>query len=306
MGRHPTVPVLEAGHQASGDASVAHQADSRASLAGSPAFDSGVVYKNITYPTQAGPAQQLDVYTPREPAPAGGWPVIVAIHGGGWRRYSKQEYGPRIASAFVPAGYVVVAPNYLLSRPGRPSWPVNLGDVRSAVVWVKANAAAYGIDPNRVVAMGESAGANLANLLGTESGTNRPAAVQAVVSFSSPTDLTSLLSESPQAGRAAAQLLGGLPTSLPQLYAAASPVDQAGPGSAPTLLIHGGDDPLVPVSQSIELAGALTAAGVPNRLIILPGAGHDLNYPINTPSDLTTQILEFLAATWNDKGSHNP
>jgi acetyl esterase/lipase len=272
---------------------------------GSSAFDSGIVFRNITYPTQAGPAQQLDVYTPRGPAPVGGWPVIVAIHGGGWRRYSKQEYGPRIASAFAPAGYAVVAPNYLLSRPARPSWPVNFGDVQSAVIWVKANSATYGFDTNRVVAMGESAGANLANLLGTESGTNRPASVQAVVSFSSPTDLASLVSVSPQVGWAAAQLLGGLPTNLPQLYDAASPVDQVGPGSAPTLLIHGGNDPLVPVSQSIELAGALKAAGVPNRLIIVRGAGHDLNFPVNTPPDLTTQILEFLDVTWNDSGSQS-
>ena len=105
-----------------------------------------------------------------EPAPAGGWPVIVAIHGGGWRRFNKQEYGPRVASAFVPNGYVVVAPNYLLSARNRPSWPINFQDVQSAVLWVKANASRYGIDPTRVVAMGESAGANLANLLGTESG----------------------------------------------------------------------------------------------------------------------------------------
>ena len=212
--------------------------------------------------------------------------MIVAIHGGGWRRYNKQEYGPRVASAFVPNGYVVVAPNYLLSARNRPSWPINFQDVQSAVLWVKTNASRYGIDPTRVVAMGESAGANLANLLGTESGaaaaapgTGQSASVQAVVSFSSPTDLAALKAKSPQAGRAVAQFLGGSPTAVPQLYAAASPVDHVGPDSAPTLLIHGGSDPLVPVAQSIELANALTSAGVRNRLIVLPGAGHDLNFP---------------------------
>jgi acetyl esterase/lipase len=259
------------------------------------------VSRNLTYSTKGGPTEQLDVYTPQGPAPPGGWPVIVAIHGGGWRRYNKQEYGPRIATAFVPDGYVVVAPNYQLSTRNRPSWPVNLQDIESAVLWIKANAETYGVDPTRVVAMGESAGANLANLLGIESGPDMPASVQAVVSFSSPTDLASLKVESPRAGRAVVQLLGGQPAAVPQLYAAASPVDHVGPSSAPTLLIHGGNDPLVPVDQSIELADALTNAGVRNRLVILPGEGHDLNFPFGTPSDLTTQILAFLDVTWKDE-----
>ena len=131
------------------------------------------------------------------------------------------------------------------------------------------------------------------------------ASVQAVVSFSSPTDLAALKAKSPQAGRAVVQFLGGKPTAVPQLYAAASPVTHVGSDSAPTLLIHGGSDPLVPVAQSIELANALTNAGVRNRLIILPGAGHDLNFPVGTPTNLTFQILEFLDATWKYKGSQS-
>ena len=52
---------------------------------------------------------------------------------------------------------------------------------------------------------------------------------------------------------------------------------------------------------SEELAAALTKAGVPNRLVVIPGAGHDLDFPIKTPRNLVFQILEFLDATWNDK-----
>jgi dipeptidyl aminopeptidase/acylaminoacyl peptidase len=167
------------------------------------------------------------------------------------------------------------------------------------------------MNPSRVVAMGESAGANLANLLGTQSnevtakGADVPASVEAVVSFSSPTDLPTLYAQSPEAGKALEQFLGGPPAADPTGYAAASPVDQVTPNSAPTLLIHGGNDPLVPVNQSIELAQALTSAGVRNRLIILQGAGHDLNFPVNTPKNLLFQILEFLAITWKDMGSQS-
>src|SRR4029077_3840618 len=77
--------------------------------------------RNVSYPTSAGPGERLDVYLPESPIPPGGGPVLIAIHGGGWRRFNKSGYGARIASAFVPHGYVVVAPNYDLSAPGRSS-----------------------------------------------------------------------------------------------------------------------------------------------------------------------------------------
>ncbi len=71
--------------------------------------------RNITYTDAFGQPEQLDVYVPKGAPPSGGWPVIVAILGGGWRKQDKRDYGPRIASAFVPHGYVVVAPDYPLS-----------------------------------------------------------------------------------------------------------------------------------------------------------------------------------------------
>ena len=180
-----------------------------------------IVYRNITYTEAFGQPEQLDVYVPKGIPPTGGWPVIVAIHGGGWRRLDKREYGPRIASAFVPNGYVVVAPNYPLSSPGNPTWPINLEDLQTAVRWVRLNAGTFHIDAGRIVAMGESAGANLADLLGTGStfagtaGSGDSAAVEAVVSFSAPTDLAALYASSPQAGKAVAQFLGGPPRPCP-------------------------------------------------------------------------------------------
>src|SRR5271157_4750019 len=128
-----------------------------------------IVYRNITYTDANGQPEQLDVYVPKGIPPTGGWPVIVAIHGGGWRRLDKSGYGPRIASAFVPNGYVVVAPNYPLSSPGNPTCPINIEDLQTAVRWVRLNAGTFHIDAGRIVAMGESAGANLADLLGTGS-----------------------------------------------------------------------------------------------------------------------------------------
>jgi acetyl esterase/lipase len=241
--------------------------------------------------------------------------VLVAIHGGGWRRLDKSGYGRRIATAFVPRGYIVVAPNYRLSAPGEPSWPVNLEDVQAAVRWLRANSGALGANPNEIAAIGESAGANLAALLGTASsaggkgvapeaenaGTGESAAVQAVIAFSTPTDLSVLGATSPLAALAAAQFLGGSPQRVASSYVGASPLDHVSPGDPPMFLVHGRDDTLIPASQSQTMAAALSAAGVTNRLVLVPG-GHDLDFPAHY-SKLVPQILEFLKATWKDNGT---
>jgi acetyl esterase/lipase len=262
------------------------------------------VLHNVSFPTVDGRFEELDVYLPASEAPPGGRPVLVAIHGGGWRQFDKTEYGRRIASAFVARGYVVVAPNYELSAPGSPSWPVNLEDVQAAVRWVRVNAGTLGVDPNEIAAIGESAGANLAALLGTYSPLAQSrvvgvsAAVDAVIAFSTPTDLRSLYSESPAAGVAVAQFLGGSPQQVPDNYTAASPVDELSPLDPPMLLVQGLQDPLIPPSQATELAMALTADGVRNHLYFVDG-GHALDFPVHY-SNLVPKILEFLDTTWND------
>jgi acetyl esterase/lipase len=248
---------------------------------------------DVSYPAANGQSQLLDVYLPKAPTPPGGWPVMIAIHGGGWRSGDKSGYGANIAVAFVPKGYAVVAPNYTLSQPGQPSWPTALQDLQAAVRWVRTNAASLGFDPERVIAVGESAGANLAALLGTASPGAHNAAVDAVVAFSTPADLASLYAQEPLAdGPEIAQFLGGTPQQVPANYTAASPTDQVAAGNPPMLIIQGQQDLLIPVSQSQALVAALTAAGVPNQLILEPG-GHLVGFPYMYP-DLIPQILSFL------------
>jgi acetyl esterase/lipase len=258
--------------------------------------------QDVSFPTVDGQSELLDVYTPNTPAPAGGFPVMVTIHGGGWRRFDKTGYGLRNASVFTRDGYVVVSPNYVLSAPGSPSWPLNFKDVQSAVRWVRGNAGTLNINPNEIVAEGESAGANLAALLGTystqSSGDAVSSAVDAVVAVSTPTDLASLYRESRDGGFAAAQFLGGSPDQVPANYIAASPIDHVSHGDPPMLLIHGRQDPLIPVRQSKEMQAALTAAGIRNELLLVNG-GHGLDFPAHF-SNLVPDVLEFLSATWKD------
>ncbi len=94
---------------------------------------------NVTYPTSAGPSEQLNVYSPPGPAPPGGWPVIVAIHGGGWRRLDKAGYGDRIASRVRPRWIcrgraelraVRSGPSELAVEPGRRAIGRGLGAIQ--------------------------------------------------------------------------------------------------------------------------------------------------------------------------------
>jgi acetyl esterase/lipase len=267
---------------------------------------------NVVYENVAGRQETLDLYLPRGTPPAGGWPVLVAIHGGGWRRFNKDEYGPKVAAMVVPEGIAVVAMNYTLSARGSPSWPANFEDVRNAVRWARSSAAAYGLDPNRFGAIGESAGGHLAALLGTNpdgpiTTGGDPAAgdvygpvsarVQAVVDFYGPTSLAALDAESPLAAVAVEQFLGGTPGQVPQSYADASPVDHVTAASASMLILQGTSDTLIPHDQPAALARALASAGVANQLIDVAGAAHGFEFQ-PSGSKLLPVILAFLRAVW--------
>jgi acetyl esterase/lipase len=266
---------------------------------------------------------RLDVYRPAGPAPPGGWPVLVAVHGGGWRGGSKGAYGRDLARRLVPRGLAVVAVDYKLSYPGAPAWPENLNDVRHAVRWVRDHAGTFGIDPDRLALMGASAGAHLALLAALEaagqaggegragaapvtagegfrkhSGSQNP--IRAVIDFYGPTDLRALRSARAATGEPVGLLLGGSPGEVPGRYDAASPVRLVSPAAPPVLIVHGTEDALVPLDQSRELAAALDRAGVPHRLIVVDGARHGFG-PEAGSKDLVPEILAFLGAAWNYK-----
>ena len=243
------------------------------------------VLRNLVYRTEGDRPERLDLYLPAGAPPIGGWPVVLAIHGGGWRQFSKEMYGPKVAP-LVRAGFAVAAVDYTLSSPGRPSWPENFEDLRDAVRWLRANAAALSLDPGRIAAMGESSGGHLASLLGTvsdgplasggpSSGTSSTAMsrVEAVVDFYGPADLAALVVDS-GGGPAAVQMLGDPPFQIPVAYRDASPVSHVSPDDPPFLIFHGEADPVVALRQSQVLAATLTSAGVPNRLVVFPRAGH--------------------------------
>jgi acetyl esterase/lipase len=259
---------------------------------------------DLVYRRAGGHALRLDVYSPADPARPGGRrrPAVLAIHGGGWRGGSKRVYG-RMAAQLARHGYVVAAVDYTLSAPGSPSWPANLDDLREAVRWLRRHAEDYAIDPDRIAAVGASAGGHLAALLatapaGADASDPTSARVQAVVDFYGPTDLPALVQRSAPAGVSVGLYLGGGPRDVPDRYAAASPALHVIQDTPPVLMIHGDGDRLVPVDQSRRLAAALGTAGVPHRLLVVPGARHGFDFQVGE-RDLLPDILAFLDSAWN-------
>lgn len=201
-------------------------------------------------------------------------PLVVMVHGGGWSGGSRHEF---TSPELVENGFAVATVDYRLSPD--VMFPAHIQDVKAAVRFLRAHAGEYGVDARRVGAWGSSAGAHLVSLLalagpeaGWDVGANleQSSAVQAVVSWFGPSDFSAMDVALPQAKGYVLHAFGEDPALLRQ----ASPVEWVHRGAPPFLFMHGELDSLVPPAQSLRLAEALSALGVPAEVLIVRGAGH--------------------------------
>jgi acetyl esterase/lipase len=272
-----------------------------------------VARQDVVYRTADGHRLLLDIYLPPgdiSSAEGGlGQPAILAIHGGSWIGGSRRLFRPSLwnrhptAIRLAESGFVVVAADYRLARPGTPSWPEALDDLREAVRWIRRHAPELGVDPRRIAALGQSAGGHLAALLGTFPAPDDDARVEAVVDFYGPSDLERLpLQRVQRLPREPVHVFLSDHTAAPSAKAReASPVYHVHRESAPVLLIHGTSDSWVPLEQSEEFAKALRTAGVLHQWIRVDGARHGFDAEVEEPGhlDLLPAILAFLQTVWN-------
>ena len=266
-------------------------------------------HQAVEFSTQMGYRPlELDLYLPTAAAtPA---PVILFVHGGGWRVGSRRSFGPAFAdwepSAFhrlADAGFAVASVDYRLSA--EAVFPAQLDDVRAAAQWLGANAEQFDLDPRRLVVWGESAGGHLAALLGltaaaTSSGERSTFRVVGVVDWYGPANLSTMQEQSrgdavtrPDAPDSRESLLLGAPLAdSAELAAAASPVTFVHTGAPAFYLAHGRDDRFVPTGQSEQLAAALNAAGASVQLRIVDGADHMWRGSSQAP-DIFAESLAF-------------
>jgi acetyl esterase/lipase len=233
--------------------------------------------ENLEYGTGGGEKLSLDLYRPKNlemPLPA-----IVYIHGGGWAGGKRQDMA-LFAKAAATQGYLTVTISYRLAPKNR--FPAQIEDCKCAVRYLRAHADELKLDPQRIGAIGASAGAHLSMMLGVmdkpdglegEGGwSDQPSKVQAVVSFVGPTNLDD---EYPPVSKGIVlNFIGGTREEMKETYRKASPIVYVDKADAPMLLLQGTTDVLVPYDQAFQMCTALHKAGVAGRVEMLIGQGH--------------------------------
>jgi acetyl esterase/lipase len=251
-------------------------------------FGSHKRHANIAYGPQ--PQHRLDVYVPDRAAASR--PVVVFWHGGRWRWGDKADYR-FVGAALAGCGYLAVVANY--RHYPQVKMPEFMDDAALAALWAETHAGEFGGSRERLYLMGHSAGAQLASLVTLDPryfaahGGAAPH-IAGVIGLSGPYDFLPLLEADVQ------DMFGP-----PDLYPQSQPINFVRADAPPMLLIHGLRDETVRPKNSINLAAALGAAGVPVTLKLYPKVSHS-----DTVAALTT-LLRGRAPTLSDiKGFVDP
>ena len=222
----------------------------------------------------------MDIFIPAQPlaSPA---PAVIWIHGGGWETGDKGP-GPG-ARLLAGAGFVTASIDYRLS--GDAPFPAQIEDCKCAVRFLRANAARFGLNAEKIGVAGASAGGHLAELVATagqsaglEGDGGWPGVsskVQAASAWYGVSDFTVGAKQfQNHTGSVVVKLFRGTELQKPELYRLASPIFYVSGDAPPLLLIHGDRDELVPFDQSVRMADAYRRAGLPVELITVKNAGH--------------------------------
>ena len=236
---------------------------------------------DIQYAKVGDVSLKLDLHRPQGENP----PLIVYVHGGGWRGGSKKDVP---IGKLLDRGYAIASVDYRLST--QAVFPAQVHDIKAAIRVLRANAGVFHINATKIGILGSSAGGHLAALVGVSNGSpelegkvgehlDQSSDVQVIVSFFGASNLETILSQSTPRGLemripALKLLLGDTPDKKPELAKLASPVNHLDKNDPPLLLIHGDADPQMPPQQSQELAKAYEALGLPVTLIVMPGSKH--------------------------------
>jgi acetyl esterase/lipase len=243
--------------------------------------------RNIPYVRNGHPNEVLDLFLPEQSSDKP-MPLMIWIHGGAWM--AGGQANPPVLY-LVTNGFAVASIQYRFSQDA--IWPAQAYDCKAAIRFLRANAAKYNFDPKHFGVGGDSSGGHLAAFVGTSGdvnemegalgNTNVSSRVQAVVDWFGPTDVTLMAQQSgPRSmiqhdapNSPESRLLGGPVQEKRDLAKTANPLTYVDKNDPPFLIMHGDNDQLVPLGQSVVLAKALIDAGVEVTMKTIPGAGHE-------------------------------
>jgi acetyl esterase/lipase len=260
--------------------------------------------KDVVYGTMSDTRLLLDAFVPD--GFTGKRPGIVLIHGGGFIGGDKAYYTP-LGRQLASKGYVAFSLNYRLAP--KSQYPAQVDDVQRAVRWIRAHADTYNLDPDRLGALGDSAGGYLVEMLGMRDTRDNSDAdlakyssrVECVVDFYGPSDFTlspTATVVTQQQTYLLTQFFGKKPGEDAALYKDGSPITYVTKDAAPFLIIHGTTDTLVPPDQSQRLFDALKTAGVETSLVLMYKLPHGFLKPAD-PREIGALAEAFFARHLN-------
>jgi acetyl esterase/lipase len=240
------------------------------------------VHADIPYATSGTvDTLRLDLYLPE----AGSAPLIVWVHGGAWENGNKSAMP---LAPLIERGFAVASLDF--SPASKARFPGQVHEIKAAIRFLRAEAKRYGYEADRIAIAGASSGAHLAAVVGTSNGhpelegtlgdhRRESSEVHAILSYFAATNLTTIFAQSTPFGLnirepAVTRLLGAAPKDADMLARLASPVFQVDRNDPPLLLLHGDQDPQMPINQSHELEGAYEREGLEVDFVVVHGAAH--------------------------------
>jgi acetyl esterase/lipase len=256
--------------------------------------DRVTIEEGVVFGTGGGRELRADVFVP--PGEVSDAPGVLIVHGGGWRggdRSQLRGYGILLGRA----GYVCVATEYRLVQ--ESAWPAQIHDVKAALRWMRANASALGLDPQRIAIEGNSAGAHLALLA---AGTPNRAEFEGEGGHPGvPTDVAAALAVYPptlfwhqETQKGGVPILALHDAGDAEVAAAASPLTYATAQFPPTLLIHGTADELVPPAASLRMYEELVRVHAPVELHMYADQPHGFDADPRFGKQVAAEMLLFL------------
>jgi acetyl esterase/lipase len=256
---------------------------------------------DIEYARVAGRSLKLDLY---ELEGTSGAPLLVWVHGGRWEVGSKE---PMPLTALVERGFAIASLDF--SPASMAPFPGQVHEIKAAVRFLRSQAATYGYDATQLGILGASSGGHLAALVGVTNGhpelegalgDHRDASsdVQAIVSYFGASNLTTILKQSTPFGLnirtpSVKTLLGAAPEDNDAIARLASPVFHVDASDPPLLLLHGDQDPQMPINQSHELQGAYEERDLDGTFVVVHGAVHGGDQFFDEPrSELVSAFLD--------------
>jgi acetyl esterase/lipase len=257
-----------------------------------PAVDPGNlrVEKDIVFGKGGTKDLTLDVYRPPTGVTSKRM-AIVHLFGGGFFVGNKNAgYIINDAKALGARGYTSISANYRLQQ--ESLWPAQIHDTKAAIRWTRANAEKLGVDANRIVVAGYSAGGMLALMAAGTKG--RPEFEGEGGNAGVSSEVNACIGVYPLASAQIAVGLFGQGQATPEKIAAASPTSYITKDFAPTIFIHGTNDGTVNVQSSIDFFTKLHALGVPSTMTLIQGADHAFDNNAPDAVELMAQSIDLF------------